>query len=284
MKTVKLGELTVNELQQYLKTNQTIILPYGVVEQHGYHLPLDTDIRNADIMGAKLADELGCLVAPTLNYCFSGGMLTGTINVKPNTFANLIGEIVESLTLQGFRNIIILPGHGGSESLYHLKESLRILKWLNPALKDTLIMLVQLWNFSPTWLKLFKTRDYHAAEAETSLLKYWTPEVVRKKIVLDKPAVAEMLRDDPDSYQFRTSLTGSNDEIVSTAQRSEVKVGVMGYPEKSSAATGKKITDEILKNAKTGLKKAIAQADKVRKSGKMLEIKNDDAKLKILSL
>jgi len=284
MKTVKLGELTVNELQQYLKTNQTIILPYGVVEQHGYHLPLDTDIRNADIMGAKLAEELGCLVAPTLNYCFSGGMLTGTINVKPNTFANLVGEIVESLTLQGFRNIIILPGHGGSESLYHLKESLRILKWLNPALKDTLIMLVQLWNFSPTWLKLFKTRDYHAAEAETSLLKYWTPEVVRKKIVLDKPAVAEMLRDDPDSYQFRTSFTGSNDEIVSTAQRSEVKVGVMGYPEKASVATGKKITDEILKNAKTGLKKAIAQADKSRKSGKMLEVKNDDAKLKILSL
>lgn len=284
MKTVKLGELTVNELQQYLKTNQTIILPYGVVEQHGYHLPLDTDIRNAEIMGAKLAEELGCLVAPTLNYCFSGGMLTGTINVKPNTFANLVGEIVESLTLQGFRNIIILPGHGGSESLCHLKESLRILKWLNPALKDTLIMLVQLWNFSPTWLKLFKTRDYHAAEAETSLIKYWTPEVVRKKIVLDKPAVAEMLRDDPDSYQFRTSFTGSNDEIVSTAQRSEVKVGVMGYPEKASVATGKKITDEILKNAKTGLKKAIAQADKSRKSGKMIEIKNDDAKLKILSL
>ena len=283
MKTVKMGEMTVNELQEYLKTNQTIILPYGVVEQHGYHLPLDTDIRNAEIMGAKLAQKLGCIAAPTLNYCFSGGMLTGTINVKPNTFANLVGEIIESLALQGFKNIIILPGHGGSESLYHLKESLRILKWLNPSLRNTMIMMVSLWDFSPTWLKLFKARDYHAANAETSLIKYWTPEIVRKKVVLDKPAVAEMLRDDPDSFQKRTSFTGLSHEIPFTEQRAEVKVGVMGYPEEASAATGKKINDEILKHAVPALKKAIASAAKARHDGTAIEIKNND-KLKILSL
>ncbi|MCX6984325.1 MAG: creatininase family protein [Lentisphaerae bacterium] len=283
MKTVKMGEMTVGELQQYLKTSRTIILPYGVVEQHGHHLPLDTDIRNAEIMGAKLAEKLGCIVAPTLNYCFSGGMLTGTINVKPNTFSNMMGEIVESLVLQGFQNIIILPGHGGSESLQHLKESLRILKWLNPALKDTLVMLVQLWNFSPTWLNLFKTRDYHAGEAETSLIKYWTPESVRGKIVLDKPTVAEMLRNDPDSYQKRTSFTGLNEEIMFTEQRAEVKVGVMGYPERATAATGEKLNEEILKNAVPALKKAIAAAVKARKNGTAIEMKNND-KLKILSL
>ncbi len=283
MQTVKMGEMTVGELQQYLKKNRTIILPYGVVEQHGHHLPLDTDIRNAEILGAKLAERLGCIVAPTLNYCFSGGMLTGTVNVKPNTFSNMMGEIVESLALQGFQNIIILPGHGGSESLYHLKESLRVLKWLNPALKDTMIMLLQIWNFSPTWLKLLKTRDYHAGDAETSLIKYWTPEAVRAKIVLDKPAVAEMLRDDPDSYQKRSSFSGSKDEIPLTVQRAEVKVGVMGYPEKASAAKGRKITEEILANAASSLKKVISQAEKARKSGARIEIRTDE-KLKILSL
>ncbi|MFA6291043.1 MAG: creatininase family protein, partial [Victivallales bacterium] len=169
------------------------------------------------------------------------------------------------------------------ESLYHLKESLRVLKWLNPALKDTMIMLLQIWNFSPTWLNLLKTRDYHAGDAETSLIKYWTPEAVRAKIVLDKPAVAEMLRDDPDSYQKRSSFSGSKDEIPLTVQRAEVKVGVMGYPEKASAATGRKITEEILANASPVLKKAIAQAEKARKSGARIEIRTDE-KLKILSL
>ena len=283
MKTVKMGEMTVNELQEYLKTNQTIILPYGVVEQHGYHLPLDTDIRNAEIMGAKIAEKLECIVAPALNYCFSGGMLAGTINVKPNTFSNLVGEIIESLTLQGFKNIIIVPGHGGSESMFHLKESLRILKWLNPALRNTMIMMISLWEFSPTWMKMLRARDYHAANAETSIIKYWTPEVVREKVVLDKPAVAEMLRNDPDSYQKRTSFTGLNEEIPFTEQRSEVKVGVMGYPEKASVATGKKINDEILKNIIPALRKAIATTAKARQDGNVIEIKNN-AKLKIISL
>ena len=228
--------MTVEEVQAYLKKNQTIILPYALCEQHGYHLPLDTDIRNAEYTSAALAEKLDCIVAPVLNYTFSGGMLPGTINVKPNTFSNLVGEIIESLTLQGFRNFIIIPGHGGSESMLHLKESLRIQKWLNPALADDLIILCPIWDFSPTWTKLFQTRDYHASEAETSLLLNWCPEVVRKKIVMDKPAVAERLRDDPDSYQKRVSFTALKQEVVQTSQREDVKIGVMGYPERANAA------------------------------------------------
>lgn len=283
MKNVQMGEMTVKDLQEYLKDNRTIIFPYGVVEQHGYHLPLDTDIRNAKVMGEKIARELGCIVAPPLNYCFSGGMLEGTINVKPNTFSNMVGEIIESLALQGFENIIIIPGHGGSESLFHLKESMRVLKWLNPALKDTMILMAALWDFSETWTSLFKTRDYHGGEAETSLIKHWTPEVVREEVVLDEDEIAEMLRNDPDSYQKRTSFTKLGHEIPHTTQRESVKVGIMGYPNKSCAETGKKITTEILDGIVPVLKDAIATADKCRKSGERIELTNDET-LKILSL
>jgi len=275
--------MTVEDIQAYLKTNKTIILPYGLCEQHGYHLPLDTDIRNAEYISAALAEKLDCLVAPCLNFTFSGGMLPGTINVKPNTFSNLVGEIIESLTIQGFRNFIIIPGHGGSESMLHLKESLRILKWLNPALADDLIMLCPIWDFSPTWTKLFRERDYHAAWAETSLMLHWCPEVVRKKIRMDEPEVAERLRDDPDSYQKRVSFTDLKQEVVQTSQREDVKIGVMGYPEKATAAFGAKIEAEFLKNATRELTKAIKDADKARKSGKRINHEDND-KLKILAL
>ena len=275
--------MTVEDIQAYLKSNKTIILPYGLCEQHGYHLPLDTDIRNAEYISAALAEKLDCLVAPCLNFTFSGGMLPGTINVKPNTFSNLVGEIIESLTIQGFRNFIIIPGHGGSESMLHLKESLRILKWLNPALADDLIMLCPIWDFSPTWTKLFRERDYHAAWAETSLMLHWCPEVVRKKIRMDEPEVAERLRDDPDSYQKRVSFTDLKQEVVQTSQREDVKIGVMGYPEKATAAFGAKIEAEFLKNATRELTKAIKDADKARKSGKRINHEDND-KLKILAL
>ncbi len=272
MKSHRMGELTVRELETYLKGNQTVILPYGVVEQHGYHLPLDTDIRNAAVLGDKLAEALDCVVAPTLNYCFSGGMLTGTVNVKPNTFANLVGEIIESLAGQGFRNIIVLPGHGGSESLFHLKESLRILKWLNPALADVFIMLVPPWNFMPRWVEAFKDRDYHAGMVETSLLLAWCPEVVRGEIVLDETAVAERLRQDPDSYQERRAFTRSTDEIPQTSQRGDVKIGVMGHPGRASAELGRELTAQFIANAGRELGALLREVAEKRRSGERIEL------------
>ena len=283
MKEHQMRHLTFGEVAEYLKTNQTIILPYALCEQHGLHLPLDVDLRNAEFCSAKLAEALDCLVAPVLSYTFSGGMLPGTINVKPNTFSNLVGEIIESLTLQGFRNFIIIPGHGGSESMLHLRESLRILKWLNPALADDFIALVPIWDFSPTWMNLFQTRDYHASDAETSLMLHWCPEVVRPKLVMDEPEVAERLRDDPDSYQKRTTFTDLKQEIMQTSQRPDVKVGVMGYPERATAATGAKIEAEFTANASAALKEAIAMADAARKNGTRIDHADND-KMKIFSV
>jgi creatinine amidohydrolase/Fe(II)-dependent formamide hydrolase-like protein len=144
-------------------------------------------------------------------------------------------------------------------------------------------MLVQIWDFSPTWTELFTQRDYHAAEAETSLLLHWCPEVVRPNIVMDEPAVAERLRDDPDSFQLRESFTDFKQEIVQTSQKPDVKVGVMGYPERASAATGKKIEEEFLSNAVPALREAIAAAEAARRSGKRI-VHEDKQKLKIRSI
>ena len=284
LKHYKMLDCTFPEVQEYLKTSKTILIPYGLSEQHGAHLPLDTDVRNAEYISSALAKKLDCLVAPTLNYTFSGGMFPGTINVKPATFCNLVGEIIESLYVQGFRNFVIIPGHGGSESLLILKESLRILKWLNPNLADALIMLMPIWDYSPTWFNMFDEKDYHAAKAETSLLLHWCPEVVRMdKITLDEPEIAERLRQDPDSYQLRESFTDNPHEIVQTGQREDVKLGVMGYPEEASAEIGRRIEEEFVKNAGDALLKALAEADAARKSGKRI-VHDNGEHLKIRSV
>ena len=70
--------MTVEEVQAYLKTNQTIILPYALCEQHGFHLPLDTDIRNAEYCSAALAEKLDCIVAPVLTLVLSRGLTGGS--------------------------------------------------------------------------------------------------------------------------------------------------------------------------------------------------------------
>ena len=149
------------------------------------------------------------------------------------------------------------------------------------ALQDALILLTQIWDFSPTWTKLFDEQDYHAAWAETSLMLHWCPEVVRKdRIQLDVPEVAARLREDPDSYQLRESFTDLKQEVIQTSQRADVKIGVMGFPERATAELGAKIEAEFLDNATPAIQKAIADADQARKSGARIVHDNGD-KMKI---
>ena len=100
------------------------------------------------------------------------------------------------------------------------------------------------------------------------------------KITLDVPEVAERLREDPDSYQLRESFTEMKQEIVQTSQRADVKIGVMGFPEKANAAFGAKIEKEFLDNAVPAIKQALAAAAEARKTGKR-HIQPDNVKMKI---
>ncbi len=279
-----MAEMSVKEVREYLKHNQTIIFPYGVVEQHGYHLPLSTDIHNAEVLAYALAEKLDCIVAPCLNYCFSGGMLPGTINVKPNNFSNMVCDIVESLVLQGFLNILIVPGHGGSESLLHLKESLRIQKWLNPALHKAMILFLRRNDFSERSKQSLAEHDWHAGKAETSMILANRPNLAMlDQLEMDTPEIAEMLRDDPDAYQKRTTFSGLRAEVCNTVQRPEIKVGVMGYPEKASVEIGRMNLDDAVRTMVPPLQKAIEKAAEGRKTGELIEM-IDSEKLKMLKL
>ena len=269
MKKRLMGEMTVKEMREYLKSNQTIVFPYGVVEQHGYHLPLNMDNINAENFALALAERLDCIVAPCLNYCFSGGQLPGTVNVKPTNFCNMVCDIMEALVNQGFRNIFITPGHAGSESLAQLKEALRILKWLNPIMKQAMIMIICRGEFfripAP---EDRRGGDFHAGDLETSILLNCRPDLVQKEeITVDEPAIADKLRVDPDAYQLRTTFSGLAQEIPNTRQDPAIQVGVMGYPEDADPAKGALYTEKALEKIVPLLKQAMADAEKKRNMG-----------------
>ena len=254
-----MANMSMDDVREYLKTNKTIIFPYGVVEQHGCHLPLSTDIHNAEMIAKIIAEGLDCIIAPTLNYCFSGGMLPGTINIKPNHFSEVVVDIIESLTVQGFRNVIIVPGHGGSESLENLRESLRIAKWMNPYLKDTNVFLISFEDYSSlAYNAVFNDHDFHSGKVETSMMLAYRPDLVHmEKIQLDKEKVAERLREDPDSYQHKTYNTKLKEEIATTTQSADVTVGVMGFPKEASVEFGKAILEEVRQNLIPALNEAL---------------------------
>jgi len=93
-----------------------VIQPLGSTEQHGPHLPLQTDILSAYEIAQAVAERTGCLVAPPLPYGYSETWQTfpGTISFKPQTFMNCISDIADCFVRGGFKKIFFLNGHNGN--------------------------------------------------------------------------------------------------------------------------------------------------------------------------
>ncbi len=62
--------MTVKLVREYLQRRKSILIPIGVIEQHGYHLPLCTDALIAENIGRMIGLRTGMLVAPTLYQTF----------------------------------------------------------------------------------------------------------------------------------------------------------------------------------------------------------------------
>jgi len=136
-----LEQMTVKQVREYLQRRKSIILPLGVIEQHGYHLPLCTDALIAGGVARLIGLKTGILVAPTMYESFSGGDLPGTINISPATMAHVVSDRLVSLAAQGFRHFHLFLCHGGSENARALNDALQINLRLNPVFEKAMISL-----------------------------------------------------------------------------------------------------------------------------------------------
>lgn len=237
--------MTVKDVRDGLKEMRTVVVPIGVVEQHGYHLPLSVDIHNSVEIATRASERTGVFVAPALHYCFSGGTLPGTINLSPQVFSLVLMDIMRSLSAQGFANIIVLLGHGGTENTQAAKDAALDFQRLDPNLGDVAVCVVPFWELSPTYMKSFDERDFHAGRYETSMMLHWKPELVRMdEAALDAPDFVERMRSDPDAYLNKHKAIDSDFVMPKLTQSSEMSVGVMGDFEGANAELGKRIADE----------------------------------------
>jgi len=95
----------------------TVIFPVGTVEAHGSSC-LGTDNYIPETISLGIADRLNALVAPVVNYGITKSLYryNGSLTVQPSHFENYIRDILDSLADVGFKNIILMNGHGGNNA------------------------------------------------------------------------------------------------------------------------------------------------------------------------
>ena len=204
----------------------TLLVPLGSTEQHGPHLPLDTDTRVAQALARALAersDPTGSddcwRVAPAIAYGASGEhqSFAGTISIGTEVLTQLLLEYGRSACCWASR-VIFVNGHGGNvtalmSATARLRSEGREVAWIPCSVADS---------------------DAHAGHTETSLLLHLSPETVR----FDR---AEAGNTSPLAQLLPTLRTGGVAAVTG--------VGVLGDPTTATAHHGKRMFAQMVATA-----------------------------------
>lgn len=216
---MELGERAWTELG-----TATVVVPVGSLEQHGPHLPLDTDARiAAAVTRQALDDDPSVLLAPPVAYGASGEHegFAGTLSIGHDALRAVLVELGRSAAGWAPR-LLFVNGHGGNlptvpEAVAQLRHEGRDVAWFGCAVDGG---------------------DPHAGRTETSIMLALAPDLVRQDAM--EPGNTTPLA-----------------ELLPTLRSSGVAAaspnGVLGDPRGATSAEGLRVLSDLTDRLRAGL-------------------------------
>ena len=181
----RFGELTWPEVAERAAGDPVCVLPVATLEDHGYHLPIDTDAVIAETLAERAVALRAerALLLPTVTHGYTPHHMDfpGSITIEWKRFVDYLLDIGRSLIHHGFRRFLIVNGHGSNAPLVEMAARLLMLERRD-------VIAASYWYLStPESLALLdEMRDSdrpggmaHACELETSLYLAIRPELVQ---------------------------------------------------------------------------------------------------------
>jgi len=184
MKKVLWQELRRTEFENAVKGDAVVIIPVASTEQHGHHLPVNTDANCCLTIALRAAeavvDDFPVLVLPTIWTGYSPHHMPhpGTVTLKYHTFVELLTQVAASIHAHGFQKILFLNGHGGNSAVV---AAMRTKLAAEEGISVVGYTYWELPSVSEEWKRISQSDKGfvgHAAEIETSMQLYLQPELV----------------------------------------------------------------------------------------------------------
>lgn len=238
-----IGELTYPEISERLSESSILCLPIGSFEQHGPHLPLNTDVVLAEELTKRIVSRWGEVLdlwqLPTISISFAREheWAPGTISLSIQGLMILLRELGREINRAlPARNLAVINGHGGNMGILQaLAQDLRADFGLNVCILHT----ASLTAFDADAV----IPDIHGGKDETSMMLAIAPHLVRKDLIarLKNPPAREAISKSVLPRGVTWPWT-TNDERIAD-------MGTIGDAQAASAEFGQHIVDYIVQTA-----------------------------------
>lgn len=178
---VQYEEITAPDFIRAVEQSSGVcLLPFGILEKHGPHLPLGTDLFECRKVATTAAEKEYCVVfAP-----YYAGQINesrhqpGAIALSPELIWKMLQETCDELSRNGLKKIIIVNGHGGNNDFLRFFSLAQL-----HGPKDYVLVIFQPENDKATADRIAALRktaeDGHAGEEETSMMRFIRPDLVK---------------------------------------------------------------------------------------------------------
>lgn len=234
--SLALDELSWIDAAAHLARNPRLIIPVGALEQHGPHLPLGSNVLISRRIAVDLSTRFGVLRAPTMYYGVnvpSEREYAGTASLRQKTLHRAMNELLAAWEEHGVGEFIIITAHRHEPHLDALATLIT---------GRARVRVVSLWDVEVGDLLEKQPGALHACEAETSVMLYLYPDLVRMERARDFH-ISEA--------EFERYVRG---QLPSPPPGG---AGVVGYPTAATAAKGDAIYTRLL----DAVRRAVFQAD-----------------------
>jgi creatinine amidohydrolase len=239
-------ELTASDWEMALeKSDSTCILPIGILEKHGPHGPIGSDLIKVRQWSARATKKEYAVVFPDYFYgqINEAKQQYGTFSLPSSLVMELLEATCKEIGRNGFKKIIIVNGHGGNPQMirYFIQNQLEkkrdyAVYFFDPKTpKDVAEKASQLRKSEAKF-------DMHGGENETSSLLYLRPDLVK----LDKST--------SESGENQNRLQLSNDLYTAIWWYAAYPNHYAGKAEVSSIELGKLLTDSIIESLANAIK------------------------------
>jgi len=169
-------ELTAPDFVQAIaRSGGTCLLPFGILEKHGPHLPLGTDLLDVRYATLHAAEQEYAVVFPEYYFgqIFEARHQPGTVAYSSHLQLELLQETTDEMARNGCKKVIIVNGHGGNEYLLPFFAQAQL-----ESGHDYVVYVLGLVETPPGGPPKKTSIDMHAGESETSTMLIARPDLV----------------------------------------------------------------------------------------------------------